>query len=202
MLLGGAALAQGDADAWVPGGARKAAEAVSQGVREGGQAVAGTPSPLAMGTLSDGREVRSTLTTSATGLFTGQGLNATYERSLMNKVSGLLGANFSRTRAADGAVMAFGAVAGVDWFPIGRHNEGLRLGPRVNVDLGTETIGESTTFAAIGIAGEAGYNWIATNGITAGVAAGIRGEWGGITKEEIFDGGWSPYGTLNVGYSW
>lgn len=203
MLLGGAAFAQQDPpEDRLREGTEEVGEEVSVGAREARRAVSGTPSPLMMGELSDGREVNNTLTTSATGIFLGQGVNATYQRPFWEKISGLAGANFSRTRAADGAVTAFGALVGLDWFIIGQNNEGLRLGPRVDVGFGFESIGENSNFVSVGLAGELGYNWIASNGITAGVGAGVHGETGGITRTESFGGGWYPYGTLNVGYSW
>src|SRR4051794_35617124 len=117
MLLGGAALAQAAAD---PDPNNTAAGQVSsdvnQGVHEGEAAVRGKQSPLAMGELRDGREVKNSITTSATGLFLGQGANATWERAFSPKFSGTLGASFSRTRAADGALTVFNAQAGADWF--------------------------------------------------------------------------------------
>ena len=202
MLLGGAALAQAavDPDPNTTAAGQVSSD-VSQGMHEGEAAVRGKQSPLAMGELRDGREVRNTIQTSATGLFLGQGVNATFERSFSEKFSGALGASFSRTRAADGALTAFDALAGVDWFIIGQHNEGLRLGPRVDVGFGSNTVGQDDNFASVGVAAELGYNWIASNGITAGAHAGIHGQAG----SEINGGGtgsWGPYGSVNVGYSW
>src|SRR3954471_12373183 len=99
MLLGGAALAQAAVD---PDPNNTAAGQVSsdvnQGVREGEAVAHGKMSPLAMGELRDGRDVKNTIQTSATGLFLGQGVNATWERSFSEKFSGALGASFSRTR--------------------------------------------------------------------------------------------------------
>ena len=202
MLLGGAALAQAVSD---PDPNNTAAGQVSsdvnQGVREGEAAARGKMSPLAMGELRDGSNVRNTIQTSATGLFLGQGVNATFWRSFSEKFSGALGASFSRTRAADGALTAFDALVGVDWFVLGQHNEGLRLGPRVDVGLGSNTVGQDSSFASIGIAGELGYNWIASNGITAGAAGGIHGQTGSKING-VGTGSWFPYGTVNVGYSW
>ena len=42
----------------------------------------------------------------------------------------------------------------------------------MDVGLGNNTVGQNASFASIGIAGELGYNWIASNGITAGAAGG------------------------------
>src|SRR4051812_32776407 len=114
MLLGGAALAQAVSDPDPNNtAAGKVSSDVNQGVQEGEAAVRGRQSPLAMGELRDGRDVKNSITTSATGLFLGQGVNATFERSFSEKFSGALGASFSRTRAADGALTAFDAMAGV-----------------------------------------------------------------------------------------
>ena len=202
MLLGGAALAQADVDPVDRDTtAEEVVEDVDRSVQEGRAALRGDQSPLAMGELQDGRAVKNTLTTSATGLFLGQGVNANFSRSFSEKFSGVLGANFSRTRAVDGALTSFGAMAGVDWFIIGQYNEGLRLGPRIDVGLGADTVGDNQTFASIGIAGELGYNWIASNGITAGLGAGLHGQRGGVTNG-LGAGSWFPYGSVNVGYSW
>jgi hypothetical protein len=120
MLLGGAALAQAAVDPDPnTSAAGQVSSDVSQGMHEGEAAVRGNQSPLAMGELRDGREVRNTITTSATGLFLGQGANATWQRAFSEKFSGELGASFSRTRAADGALTTFNALVGVDWFLIG-----------------------------------------------------------------------------------
>jgi hypothetical protein len=200
MLLGGAALAQEATDP-VANDVDRASNKVGQSVEEGRDVIRGQRSPLMMGELNDGRAVKNTLTTSATGLFLGQGLNAAWERSFSEKFSGVLGANFSRTRTVDGALTAFGAMAGVDWFIIGQYNEGLRLGPRLDVGVASDTVGDHQTVGSIGIAGELGYNWISTNGITAGLGAGLHGQRGGMTNG-LGSGTWFPYGSVNVGYSW
>jgi hypothetical protein len=174
---------------------------VNVSAHEGMSAIRGDPSHLAMGELRDGREVKNSITTSATGLIFGQGVNAAWERSFTEKFSGVLGANYSRTRAVDGALTAFGAMVGADWFIIGQYNEGLRLGPRVDVGLGRDTVGANDTFASLGVAGELGYNWIASNGITAGLGAGLHGQTGGQLNG-LGTGTWFPYGSVNVGYSW
>jgi hypothetical protein len=203
MLLGGAALAQAavDPDPSRDTAAGQVTEDVNQSMEEGRAALRGNQSPLAMGELQDGRAVKNSITTNATGLFLGQGANATFERSFTEKFSGLLGANFSRTRAADGALTAFGAMVGVDWFIIGQYNEGLRLGPRVDVGYGRDTVGTNDSFATVGVAAELGYNWIASNGITAGLGAGVHGQTGSDING-LGTGSWFPYGAVNLGYSW
>src|SRR6478609_8601211 len=101
MLLGGAARAQAAVDQDPNNtAAGQVSSDVNQGVQEGREAIRGNRSNLQMGELQDGREVRNSITTSATGLFLGDGLNAAWERSFTRKFSGVLGANFSRTRAA------------------------------------------------------------------------------------------------------
>jgi len=203
MLLGGAALAQAavDPDPGASSAAVRATDDVNQSVQEGKEAIRGDRSVLAMGELRDGRDVKNTLTTSATGLFLGSGLNAAWERSFTEKFSGILGANFSRTRAADGALTELAAMVGVDWFIIGQYNEGLRLGPRLDVGYGRDTVGTNDSFGTVGVAGELGYNWIASNGITAGLGAGLHGQTGSKING-LGTGTWFPYGSVNVGYSW
>jgi hypothetical protein len=202
MLLGGAALAQAatDQDPNQNTAAGQVTSDVNQSVDEGKAALRGQRSSLEMGQLQDGRDVKNSITTSATGLFLGQGVNGTWERAFSEKFSGVLGANFSRTRAADGALTSLGAQVGVDWFIIGQYNEGLRLGPRVDVGFGRNTVGADASFATIGLAGELGYNWIASNGITAGASAGLHGQTGSQING-LGTGSWFPYGSVNVGYS-
>ena len=102
MLLGGAALAQAtdqdpntNATGQATGDVNRGVQEGEQGVREGTAAVQGKQSPLAMGELRDGTDVKNTIQTSATGLFLGQGVNATFWRSFSEKFSGALGASFS-----------------------------------------------------------------------------------------------------------
>jgi hypothetical protein len=183
---------------------RTAGQVIGQGIEEGARVLTGQESPQPRGILSDGDRVRNTLTTNAVGLVLGDGLNATYARSLSEKFSGLVTARYSRARVPDGAVTGFGLNGGVDWYMIGQHNEGLRLGPRLELGVGGETIGEDTDgFAGIGAAGELGYDWIASNGLTAGAALGLRTVLGGeLAPGGDRDEGWSPYAKLNLGFSW
>jgi hypothetical protein len=76
------------------------------------------------------------------------------------------------------------AASGLDFFVLGQNNAGLRIGPRVEVAAGRERVsGSSTTFARMGLAGELGYNYIASNGVTALVAGGLGGR---VSQNESF----------------
>ncbi len=151
----------------------------------------------------EGRSVRNTVTLDLAGVAFGDGINGQYVRSVRPKLSTVLGANYSRTDGVGGSITKFGAEVGVDYFLIGRHNEGLRIGPRVVGSVGVDTTGGSAGFGDIGAGAELGYNFISRIGITAGAAAGwdllFKGRLGGNSQGDI-DG--NPYGKLNVGYSW
>jgi hypothetical protein len=184
---------------------QEAGRAVGEGVEEGARALAGNESQLDRGILEEGNRVRNTVTTNPIGLFLGEGLNATYSWSMIEKISLVAGGRYSRTRLQESALSAFGVIAGGDFYLVGQHNEGLRIGPRIEASLAQETLGEDVTSGAIGLLGELGYNWIAANGLTAGIAGGLRFEAGGDLDPSDgadLDAGWGPYGRLNVGYSW
>jgi hypothetical protein len=155
-----------------------------------------------MGRVEDG-DVKHTVTLDLAGVATGDGINGQYLRSIRPKLSTVLGGNYSRTDGVGGAITKFGAEAGLDYFLIGRHNEGLRIGPRVVGSVGVDTTGGSAGFGDIGAGAELGYNFISRMGITAGAAAGwdllFKGRLGGNSEGDV-DG--HPYGKLNVGYSW
>jgi hypothetical protein len=152
--------------------------------------------------------VTSTLVTNPIGWFSGLGMNAEYSRPFeaFPKASWVAGARFSRTQATNGEVMAFGVGAGADLFVFGRRNEGLRIGPRLELGFGGEDIQGRTTFGRLGASGELGYTFIATNGITASAAGGIGGRLAGDSKNESFEsftgGELGPYLKLGLGYSW
>ncbi len=97
-------------------------------------------------------------------------------------------------------------MAGADLFIIGRNNEGLRIGPRLELAAGRERFQGSTTFARLGMSGELGYNFIATNGITGLLAAGVGGRVAGNDKNDEFasfvGGEFGPYLKFGLGYSW
>jgi hypothetical protein len=150
----------------------------------------------------------NTLVTNPIGWFSGLGVNAEYQRVVEDfpRVSWLVGGRFSRTDATNGEVSAFGLGGGLDLFVIGGRNEGLRVGPRLELAFGTEDIQGSTTFGRVGASGEVGYNFIATNGITAEGAVGLGGRLAGDSKNDGFasftGGDFGPYVKLGVGLSW
>lgn len=182
----------------------RAGSSVSQAIREGTQAVQGQPTRLDRGVLREGDDVRNTITTDAVGMVFGEGLNLQYLRPVTEKISLLGGARFARARAAEGSLTSFGLAAGADYFLIGRRNEGLRIGPRIEMGLGGETVGDNSFFGSYGAAGELGYNWIASNGLTAGAGAGVRARMAATreTGDTVTGGIVNPYAKLNVGYSW
>lgn len=162
-----------------------------------------------MGALADKDHIRNTLTTDPIGIITGDGLNAQYMRPIAPKVSAVGGASFGRLNAGGGTVSKFGANLGADYFLFGRYNEGLRIGPRLNLGVGRESIVDSpNTFGTFGVTGELGYNFIASNGITAGAAGGLGFVSGGeVSNENVSPGvstGTRPdtYAKINLGYSW
>jgi hypothetical protein len=182
-------------------GAQKAGSNVSQAIREGSQATQGAPSPQPRGFLKDGDRVRNTVTTDPVNMVLGEGLNLQYSRPLSPKISGVAQAHFSRTRAAEGSLTNLGVAAGADFYIIGQNNEGLKIGPKVEVGMGAETIGDNSAFGAYGVSGEVGYDWIASNGLSAGLGAGVRTRIG-IGGESARQVNVSPLVKLNVGYSW
>ena len=152
--------------------------------------------------------VTSTLVTNPIGWFSGLGMNAEYSRPFeaFPKLSWVAGARFSRTQASNGEVSAFGLDGGADLFVFGGRNEGLRVGPRLELAFGGEDIQGRTTFGRVGASGEVGYNFIATNGITASAAGGIGGRLAGDSQNESFEsftgGELGPYLKFGLGYSW
>lgn len=192
--------------------AEEAGTGLAESISEASSAVQGERSPLQPGALGDGDDVRNTITTNAFGYFTGTGLNLQYSRPLSDKFSAVGGASFSRTSMGDGASTQVGVELGADFYILGSRNEGLRIGPRVNTGFGGETAGENSAFGRLGAAGELGYNWISSRGLTAGVGAGVGGNLAGSSDDgsgdikdpevDNFDADFSPYARLNLGYSW
>jgi hypothetical protein len=152
--------------------------------------------------------VSYSLVTNPVGWFNGLGVNAELfgAISAAPKFSWSAGARYSTTDASNGTASTFGALGGVDWFIIGRNNEGLRVGPRLEVAAGREEFEGDTTFARLGLGGEVGYNFIATNGITGLVAGGLGGRIAGDEQNEDFasfvGGEFGPYLKFGLGYSW
>jgi len=163
--------------------------------------MAGT-APEPMGEV-EGEPLRHTVTLDVAGAALGEGLNGQWMRSLTSRWSTVLGGNYSRTDSPSGSITKFGAEAGIDYFLVGRHNEGVRIGPRVVASLGVDTTGGAAGFGDVGLGAELGYNFISRQGLTAGAAAGwdlvLEGEVGGSGGADF---GGHPYGKLNVGYSW
>ena len=163
--------------------------------------------PAGMGMTSRGGEVSNTLTTNAIGWFSGLGVNAELSHALESipKISWVAGARYSTTTATNGKATALGVMGGADWFLIGRNNEGLRIGPRLELSVGREDFQGETTFGRLGFSGELGYNFIASNGITGLLAGGLGMRIAGDENPEFdsFTGGeFGPYVKLGVGYSW
>jgi hypothetical protein len=152
-----------------------------------------------------------TLITNPFGWFTGLGVNAELYGSFeaLPKFSWVTGARYSNTDATSGNATTFGGMGGVDWYLLGQHNEGFRIGPRVEVAAGRERFGDnddSNTFARLGMSGETGYNFIARNGITGLLAVGVGGRVAGDDENEDFasfvGGDVGPYLKAGLGYSW
>ncbi|HLL83529.1 MAG TPA: hypothetical protein VK420_12780 [Longimicrobium sp.] len=187
-------------------GAEKVGSGVGDAIREGTDAVAGSPSELPRGQLEE-KTIRNTVTTNPLGLVTGDGLNVEYSRPVFGeKISAVGMGRLARSRFGDGSVTNLGLGVGADWFIIGQNNEGLRIGPRIDLGLGgvTGTEGDNGAFGSLGAGGEVGYNWIASNGFTAGAAAGLSGRLAGRTErtDSYSNATFGPYGKLNLGYSW
>lgn len=177
---------------------------VGAAFEEAGRELVGPRRGAAMGMKRGGR-VGYSLITNPIGWFNGLGINAELFGSLLPKVSWAGGARYSRTDATNGSVDTFGVEGGADYFLIGRNNEGLRVGPRLEVAFGRESFQTSTDFGWLGLSGEVGYNFIATNGITGSVAAGVGGRIAGHKRQDFasFTGGeFGPYAKLGIGYSW
>lgn len=155
-----------------------------------------------------GGTVGNTLMTNPLGWFSGLGVNVSYIRpiSQLNKLSWVASGRYAHANASNGDVTTFGIGGGVDLFLIGRNNEGLRIGPRLELAFGSEDVQGTSTFARVGASGEIGYNFIAGNGITGAVAGGLGTRLAGDEQNESFDsftgGELGPYLKLGLGYSW
>jgi hypothetical protein len=161
----------------------------------------------ASGLKRNGSTFGYTLITNPVGWFTGQGINAELFGTLRSlpKISWVGGAQYSRATATNGTVDMVGAEAGADYFLYGRNNEGLRIGPRMELAFGRETFQTATTFGWLGLSGEVGYNFIASNGITGALAAGFGGRISGHKQENFASmtgGEAGPYAKVGIGYSW
>jgi hypothetical protein len=154
-----------------------------------------------------GGPARTLLTTNPIGWFSGPGVNATVSRALDSfpKLSWIGGARYARANASNGNVTSVGLGGGADLFLIGRNNEGLRLGPRLEFAFGTEDFRGTSTYARLGVLGELGYNFMASNGLAATAALGLGGRVAGDSQNENFTsftgGELGPYVKLGLGYA-
>jgi hypothetical protein len=148
------------------------------------------------------------LVTDPVGWFTGLGINAELFGAFQDapKFSWVAGARYSSTDATNGTASTFGAEGGLDWFIIGQHNEGLRVGPRVELAAGREHFLSNTSFARLGLGGEVGYNFIASNGISGMASIGLGGRVAGNNKNDQFSsfvgGEFGPYAKVGIGFGW
>ncbi len=207
-------MAQGGGGASVQPGQSSAAPEQGQGVlaafgQAAGELTGRSPSG-GMGMLRRG-PASWTLFTNPIGWFSGLGINATLFHSFADapKFSWVAGARYSATDSTNGTASTFGAMGGADWFILGGHNEGLRIGPRLELAAGQERFGTgaaTNTFARLGLSGEVGYNFLATNGISGTAAVGLGGRVAGDSKNENFSsfvgGEFGPYLSVGLGYSW
>lgn len=172
---------------------------------EAGREFAGPRRNANMG-YTRGGPVGWTLISDPVGWFSGLGVNAELFRPIDPRFSWVLGARYSHTDVSNGTASTFGAMGGVDLFLIGQNNAGLRIGPRVELAAGRETVLRSTTFARFGLSGELGYNYVASNGVTAVVAGGLGGRVAGDEQNDSFasfvGGEFGPYLKVGLGWSW
>ena len=168
-----------------------------------------------------GHDVHNSVTTNPLTIATRSGPNLTYERSFGDHASGLLGIG---SQMSSGAVL-YGGMIGVNVYLTGRHNDGLYLGPRLNLGFGG---GNSSTILGSGnttaggrfadafagargdpnrIGAELGYQWISGQGLTLGLGGGI--DYGmrlygssPAVPYTVFGSRLSPYGAVKVGWSW
>ncbi len=158
-----------------------------------------------MGVRRSGEPIGYTVTTNPVGWFTGIGVNGEVMHSFMPMFSWIAGSHYSQSAATDRSLYTLGFLGGVDWFIYGRNNEGLRVGPRLDFSFGRESSASTATSSRLGLTGELGYNFIATNGITGEAAFGIGGRVSGDKNEQLSSavgGEFGPYVKLGVGYSW
>jgi hypothetical protein len=147
----------------------------------------------------------NTLITDIVGSFTGQGLNAEYQRPIAERISGVVGANYSRTTSTTGSLTAFGGEVGADYFPFTMAGQGLRLGPRLALSFGQESVDHSRFFTDFGLGGELGYNWVGSSGLSLQGAVGLGGKVGGALTSGLdtrLGGDFGPYAKINLGWSW
>jgi hypothetical protein len=180
-------------------------ESVPSAFSRAGQELVGATPRTMMGFRRNGQPFQNTVTTNTIGWFTGGiGINADYTRSFEEKFSWTAGASYNQAAVSSANVYNMGFDGGADWYIIGRNNAGLRLGPRFDVSFGRETAGAGVT-SRLGITGELGYNFLASNGITGSGAFGLGGRVAGTANDQLSSGAggeFGPYVKLNVGFSW
>jgi hypothetical protein len=147
-----------------------------------------------------------TLITDIVGTFAGQGLNVEYQRPLSERISGVVGANYSRSTSTTGSLTNFGGEVGLDYFPFSEvAGAGFRVGPRAALQMGQQSMDKSRFFTDFGLGGELGYNWVGSSGLSLQVAGGLGGKVGGALTSGLdtrLGGDFGPYGKVNVGWSW
>lgn len=201
----GTGAAPGEPSQAAEGQGSEAAQGLGAAFAQAGRELTRTGGTRVLGRKSAGGPVRFSLLTNPVGWFTGLGINAEGFGSIVPKVSWVGGLRYSRTDATNGSVNTFGLEGGADYFVYGRHNEGLRIGPRLELALGRESFQTATNFAWLGLSGEVGYNFVATNGITGSLSGGVGGRIAGDEREDFssFTGGeFGPYAKVGLGYSW
>lgn len=174
---------------------------------QAGRELAGRGQSQALGMRARG-PVSYMIVTNPVGWFGGLGVNAELFGAFQDapRFSWVAGARYSQTDASNGTATTFGAEAGADFFVVGGHNEGLRIGPRLELAAGRERFQGSTTFARVGMGGEVGYNFIASNGISGLAAVGVGGRIAGDSQNDTFasfvGGEFGPYAKVGIGYAW
>jgi hypothetical protein len=156
-----------------------------------------------MASMGGGRT--NTLITDVVGTFTGQGLNVEYQRPIAERISGVVGANYSRATSTTGDLTTFGGEVGADYFPFTYAGQGFRVGPRLALSFGRESVDHTRYLTDFGLGGEAGYNWQLSSGLSLQLAAGLGGRIGGALTSGLdtkLGGDFGPYGKINVGWSW
>jgi hypothetical protein len=148
--------------------------------------------------------------TGGLGYVTGQGVNVEYMRSVTPKFSAIGGLMLANQDTLTGQRELQGGLnMGVDYFIIGRNNEGLHLGPRLAVTSGGVRT-DASTEGTFGGGGELGYSFISRQGITAGAGIGAMNKVIGavdVDRDAAVDTtvdtrDFDPYAKLNLGYSW
>jgi hypothetical protein len=183
----------------------EAGESALAAFAQAGNEMVGSAPRGMTGMRRSGLPFNTTVLTNPVGWFNGIGVNAEVLRSFMPPFSWAAGAHYSTSAATERTLYTLGVMGGADWFILGRNNEGLRVGPRLDLSFGREDSTDTSTRGRLGLAGELGYNFIATNGITGQAAFGVGGRVAGDKNEELSSaagGEFGPYVKLGVGFSW